>query len=120
QAAPALPFDVTAEPIVPNSLPQPFLDIARHALRRDPKDRWAAPQIAARLSGVAEPVAASAPSAAFSAAVGSMVAPGGGSSRQRSPAQASSPLPSPPVAISPLSVPLSSEPAVPLSKLPAA
>jgi len=119
QAAPALPFDVTAEPIVPNSLPQPFLDIARHALRRDPKDRWAAPQIAARLSGVAEPVAASAPSAAFSAAVGSMVAPGGGSSRQRSPAQASSPLPSPPVAISPLSVPLSSEPAVPLSKLPA-
>jgi len=120
QAAPALPFDVTAEPIVPNSLPQPFLDIARHALRRDPKDRWAAPQIAARLSGVAEPVAASAPSGAFSAAVGSMVAPGGGSSRQRSPAQASSPLPSPPVAISPLSVPLSSEPAVPLSKLPAA
>src|SRR4029077_123655 len=85
----------------------------------DPKDRWAAPQIAARLSGVAEPVAASAPSAAFSAAVGSMVAPGGGSSRQRSPAQASSPLPSPPVAISPLSVSLSSEPAVPLSKLPA-
>jgi eukaryotic-like serine/threonine-protein kinase len=120
QAAPALPFDVTAEPIVPNSLPQPFLDIARHALRRDPKDRWAAPQIAARLSGVAEPVAASAPSAAFSAAVGSLVAPGGGSSRQRSPTQASSPLPSPPVAISPLSVPLASEPAVPLSKLPAA
>jgi TonB family protein len=120
QAAPALPFDVTAEPIVPNSLPQPFLDIARHALRRDPTDRWAAAQIAARLSGVAEPVAAPAPSAAFSAAVGSTVAPGGGSSRQPSPAQASSLLPASPVAISPLSVPLSPEPAVPLSKLPAA
>jgi len=120
QAAPALPFDVTAEPIVPNSLPQPFLDIARHALRRDPTDRWAAAQIAARLSGVAEPVAAPAPSAAFSAAVGSPVAPGGGSSRQPSPAQASSLLPASPVAISPLSVPLSPEPAVPLSKLPAA
>lgn len=120
QAAPALPFDVTAEPIVPNSLPQPFLDIARHALRRDPTDRWAAAQIAARLSGVAEPVAAPAPSAAFSAAVGSTVAPGGGLSRQPSPAQASSPLPASPVAISPLSVPLSPEPAVPLSKLPAA
>ena len=120
QAAPALPFDVTAEPIVPNSLPQPFLDIARHALRRDPTDRWAAAQIAARLSGVAEPVAAPAPSAAFSAAVGSTVAPGGSLSRQPSPAQASSPLPASPVAISPLSVPLSPEPAVPLSKLPAA
>jgi TonB family protein len=119
QAAPALPFDVTAEPIVPNSLPQPFLDIARHSLRRDPKDRWAAPQIAARLSGVAEPVAAPAPSVAFSAAVGFTVAPGGGSSRQPSPAQASSPLPASPAAISPLSA-LSSEPAVPLSKLPAA
>jgi TonB family protein len=119
QAAPALPFDVTAEPIVPNSLPQPFLDIARHALRRDPTDRWAAAQIAARLSGVAEPVAP-APSAAFSAAVGYTVAPGGGSSRQPSPAQVSSPLPASPVAISPLSVPLSPEPAVPLSKLPAA
>ena len=120
QAAPALPFDVTAEPIVPNSLPQPFLDIVRHALRRDPKDRWAAPQIAARLSGVAEPVGAPAPSAALSAAVGSRVAPGRGSSRQPSPAQASAPLPASPVAISPLSVPLSPEPAVPVSKLPAA
>ena len=120
QAAPALPFDVTAEPIVPNSLPQPFLDIARHALRRDPTDRWAAAQIAARLSGVAQPVAAPAPSAAFSAAVGSTVAPVGSSSRQPSPAQASSPLPASPVGISPLSVPLSPEPAVPLSKLPAA
>jgi TonB family protein len=120
QAAPALPFDVSAEPIVPNSLPQPFRDIARHALRRDPTDRWAAAQIAARLSGVAEPVAAPAPSAAFSAAVGSTVAPGGSSSRQPSPAQASSPLPASPVAISPLSVPLSPEPAVPLSKLSAA
>src|SRR5215471_1909657 len=119
QAAPALPFDVSAEPIVPNSLLQPFLDIARHALRRDPTDRWAAAQIAARLSGVAEPVVAPAPSAAFSAAVGSAVAPGGGSSRQPSPAQASSPLPTSSVAISPLSVPLSPEPAVPLSKLPA-
>jgi TonB family protein len=120
QAAPALPFDVTAEPIVPNSLPQPFLDTARHALRRDPTDRWAAAQIAARLSGVAEPVAAPAPSIAFSAVVGSTVAPGGGSSRQPSSAQASSPLPASPVAVSPLSVPLSPEPAVPLSKLPAA
>jgi TonB family protein len=119
QAAPALPFDITAEPIVPKSLPQPFLDIARHSLRRDPKDRWAAPQIAARLSGVAEPVAAPAPSAAFSAAVGSTASAGGGASRPPSPAPSSSALPASP-GISPLSVPLSPEPAIPLSKLPAA
>ena len=119
QAAPALPFDVTAEPIVPKSLPQPFLDIARQSLRRDPKDRWAAPQIAARLSGVAEPVAAPSPSAALSAAVGSTVSAGGGASRTPSTASASSALPASP-GISPLSVPLSPEPAIPLSKLPAA
>jgi eukaryotic-like serine/threonine-protein kinase len=118
QAAPALPFDVAAEPIVPNSLPQPFLDIARHSLRRDPKDRWAAPQIAARLSGVAEPVVV--PSAAYAAASASAAAAGAGSPRPPSPATASSPLPASPVAIPPLSVPLSTEPAIPLSKLPAA
>jgi TonB family protein len=118
QAAPALPFDVTAEPIIPNSLPQPFLDIARHSLRRDPQDRWAAPQVAARLSGVAEPVAAA--SAAYAAANASAAAAGAGSVRPSSPATASSPLPTSPVAISPLSVPLSTEPAIPLSKLAAA
>ncbi len=115
QAAPALPFDVTAEPIVPNSLPQPFLDIARHALRRDPKNRWAAPQIAARLSGVAEPVAAL--PAAYATASASASPSGASSPRPSSPATASSPLPASPVAISPLSVPLSTEPAIPLSKL---
>ena len=118
QAAPALPFDVTAEPIVPNSLPQPFLDIARHALRRDPKNRWAAPQIAARLSGVAEPVAAL--PAAYATASASGSPSSAGSPRLSSPSGASSPLPASPVAISPLSVPLSTEPAIPLSKLPAA
>jgi eukaryotic-like serine/threonine-protein kinase len=120
QAAPALPFEVTAEPIVPNSLPQPFLDIARHSLRRDPKDRWAAPQVAARLSGVAEPVVAPASSVAFSAAAGSAAAAGAAAPRPSSPAPAGSPLPASPVTIAPLSVPLSPEPAIPLSKLPAA
>ncbi|HEY1467849.1 MAG TPA: protein kinase [Candidatus Acidoferrum sp.] len=118
QAAPALPFDVTAEPIVPSSLPQPFIDIARHSLRRDPKERWAAPQIAARLSGVAEPVAAPAPSVAFSAAAGSAASTATGGGSPRPPAPASSPLQAS-SSISPLSVPLSPEPAIPLSKLPA-
>jgi TonB family protein len=120
QAAPALPFDVAAEPIVPNSLPQPFLDIARHSLRRDPKDRWSASQIAARLSGVPEPVVAPAPSAAVAAPSASAAAAGAASSGPPSPSTTNSPLPASPVAISPLSVPLSPEPAIPLSKLPAA
>src|SRR5229473_30352 len=47
-----------ADPIVPDTLPQPFLDVARHALRRDPRRRWSVPEIAARLNPVAVAVAA--------------------------------------------------------------
>ena len=42
-----------ADPVVPDVLPQPFLDIARHALRRDPRRRWTIPEIAARLNPAA-------------------------------------------------------------------
>jgi serine/threonine protein kinase len=35
-----------AEPMVPSTIPQPFLDIARHCLRRDPGLRWTTAQIA--------------------------------------------------------------------------
>lgn len=37
------------EPVLPETLPAPFLDIARHCLRRDPQRRWTAADIAARL-----------------------------------------------------------------------
>jgi TonB family protein len=37
------------KPIVPESLPEPFRDIARHCLKRDPEGRWRAAEIAARL-----------------------------------------------------------------------
>lgn len=47
-----------ADPIVPDTLPQPLLDIARHALRRDPRRRWTIPEIAARLNPVAVAAAA--------------------------------------------------------------
>ncbi len=47
-----------ADPIVPDTLPQPFLDIARHALRRDPRRRWSIAEIAARLNPVAVGAAA--------------------------------------------------------------
>jgi TonB family protein len=37
------------DPALPETLPEPFLDIARHCLRRDPQRRWTVAQIAARL-----------------------------------------------------------------------
>ena len=37
------------EPVVPETLPEPFLDIARNCLRRDPKRRWTVADINARL-----------------------------------------------------------------------
>jgi serine/threonine-protein kinase len=39
------------EPLLPQSLPEPFLDIARHCLRWRPQDRWTVDQITARLQG---------------------------------------------------------------------
>lgn len=37
------------EPVLPESLPESFLDIARHCLRRDPQRRWTVADIKARL-----------------------------------------------------------------------
>jgi TonB family protein len=37
------------EPVLPNGLPEPFLEIIRNCLRRDPQQRWTIDQIAARL-----------------------------------------------------------------------
>jgi serine/threonine protein kinase len=39
------------DPLFPQTLPEPFLDIARHCLIRHPQGRWTVPQIAARLEG---------------------------------------------------------------------
>ena len=58
QHAPSLPSGSQADPIFPDTLPQPFLDVARHALRRDPRRRWTIPEIAARLNPVAAAAAA--------------------------------------------------------------
>jgi TonB family protein len=58
QQAPALPAGSQADPVVPDTIPQPFLDVARHALRRDPRRRWTVPEIAARLNPVALAAAA--------------------------------------------------------------
>lgn len=47
-----------SDPIVPESIPQPFLDIARHALYRDPKLRWTLTEIGACLNPLAAAAAA--------------------------------------------------------------
>ena len=47
-----------ADAAVPDTLPQPLLDVARHALRRDPRRRWTIAEIAARLNPVAAAAAA--------------------------------------------------------------
>jgi TonB family protein len=46
------------DPLVPDALPQPFLDIARHALYCDPKLRWTLAEIGASLKPVAAAAAA--------------------------------------------------------------
>jgi TonB family protein len=43
---------------VSDSVPQPFLDIARHSLRRDPQRRWTVAEISARLNPPAPKVSA--------------------------------------------------------------
>ena len=37
------------DPVLPETLPAPFLEITRHCLRRDPQRRWTVAQIAAQL-----------------------------------------------------------------------
>jgi len=43
------------EPVLPESLPQPLLDIARHCLLRDPERRWTVAEIKARLQPTSPP-----------------------------------------------------------------
>ncbi len=95
QHAPALPPDRQADPLIPDSLPQPFLDIARHALVRDPKRRWTIAEIAARLNPSAAVATTAAPAPSASASVAASAS-----------------------AISPLAIPLSPVPPVPAAKLP--
>jgi len=49
QSLPAARTAKQQELLVPPTLPEPFLDIARHCLVRDPQERWTVVQIAARL-----------------------------------------------------------------------
>jgi TonB family protein len=59
QRTPATQPGSQGDPAVPDTLPQPFLDVARHSLRGDPRRRWTVPEIAARLNPIAVAAAAS-------------------------------------------------------------
>jgi len=96
QHPPVFSSEPSVDPSVPRELPDLFLVIAKHALRRDPNHRWSVAEIAARLNP--------APLAAAAAVASSLPV--------RPPAATEN--------ASPLSVPLSSEPALPLGKMPAA
>ena len=58
QHAPAWQTTSQGDPLVPDTLPQPFLDIARHALYSDPKLRWTLAEIRASLNPLAAAAAA--------------------------------------------------------------
>jgi len=68
QRVPVVPLDAKTDPVVPDALPQPFLDITRHALVYEPRRRWTTAEIAARLNPTA--VAAAAAGAQFISPLG--------------------------------------------------
>jgi TonB family protein len=126
-----LPFNEGVEPVISPTMREPFLEIAKHALRRKPEVRWTSAQIAERLnpsSIVARAAAAGAAAKATAAGVAgtapnpvSLPVP---APRAASVAQVASVAPPAPgrvpPAMEPLNVPLSKEPAVPLTKPPRA
>lgn len=106
----ALPFDDQADPIISDFLPQPFEDIALHALRRDPAQRWTSADIAHCLHP--RPVGVTPQPQPQPIAVA--VAAGAATPAATNPPPTAA---SGPPVMPPLSVPLSREPAVPLEKM---
>ncbi len=70
QEAPRLPLDESAEIALPDTIPAPFLEIARHCLMRDPAQRWTIKEIGAHLNPVANPIALAAAAGAGSSSAG--------------------------------------------------
>jgi TonB family protein len=105
------------DPEVPDSVPQPFLDIARHSLRRDSQSRWTVAEVSARLNPPAvapapkvsaqvipDPMGPAAPKPTTVAPA--TVVPTGNTAAPAKPADS----------IDPLSVPLSTVPPLPPAK----
>jgi TonB family protein len=111
-----LPFNENAEPVVPTGVREPFREIARHALRRNANARWSSAEIADHLNPAparsAQAVRAAAAASGTSASSASSVAVAT-ATLTPTPRTSSSTKTDPK---SPLSVPLSQEPAVPVAK----
>jgi len=77
QKLPAVTLNATDDPALPDSLPQPFLDIARECLRRDPARRATLSGISARLRAPtnATPVSATVPVPVIQAATPTVPSP---------------------------------------------
>jgi eukaryotic-like serine/threonine-protein kinase len=118
QQPPILPFNENVDPVIPPPVKQPFLEIARNALRRSPELRWTSAQIAEQLNPSAIAAKAAVAGASATAVSTTAAAPQSASLSQVATVVPPAPRLSPTVA--PLSVPLSKEPAVPLAKLPRA
>jgi TonB family protein len=116
----ASPSSQQDEPQMSAALPEPFLDIARHSLRRDPQRRWTIAEIAVRLNPQAAPppppvqapdaVATRASAASAPAAVSQATA----TAVAVATASASATKPSP--VVDPLSVPLSPVTPLPMQR----
>ena len=122
-----LPFNENADPVIPQNVREPFLEIARHALRRKPESRWSSAQIAERLNpsaaaakavaaGASAPAVALIPSGTPAASAAPTAVPSVSPALGISVAPAAK-APVPPI-VEPLNVPLSKEPAAPLAKRP--
>jgi eukaryotic-like serine/threonine-protein kinase len=111
-----LPFNENAEPVIPTNVREPFREIARHALRRNANSRWSSAEIADHLN----PAPARSAQAARAAAAASAASSASASSVAVATAtliptpRASSSTKTEPT--SPVSVPISQEPAVPLGQ----
>jgi hypothetical protein len=108
-----LPFNENADPIIPSTVRDPYLEIVQHTLRRNPRLRWDIGQLAEQLN----PAAAEAK--AVAAVAGARVSGAAGLTSAGAMTMPPPARPTPP-AMPPLTVPLSNEPAVPLAKLPPA
>jgi len=95
---------------VADTLPQPFLDIARHSLQSDPRRRWSVTEISTRLNPPATPPAPS----VSATSVPDPIKPAAAKPTPSAPAVA---VPAKSAApIDPLSIPLSRVPPLPVAK----
>lgn len=108
-----LPFNENADPIIPSTVRGQYLEIAEHTLRRNPRLRWEIAQMAEELNPKATETRA------VAAVAGARVS---GAAAMNSAGAMTMPTPTraAPPPVSPLSVPVSTERAVPLGKLPPA